>query len=572
MTDQQIINDEFTDPDVEDGIFHQVFADSPLAGLLIDRNSAIQAWNKRACQALSKIRELQPGGKITDYIREADRDLLLNAFEQSILDEFDHERDLQIQSKKGDIWLVRVNSLRDQEGSISLLYMTLIDISGSKGDNGLYDLVSWHDPLTGLPNRRLLFDRLQHSLRDAGRRNEKLALLFVDCDNFKQINDSYGHDVGDMVLQHIAGSMSECLRENDTLARMGGDEFMVLMHHIQNVNDVLPVARRLLESVGRPFVIRSKEFRISASIGISLSPDDGDSPAVLVRNADLAMYQAKENGRGRFVLFNESLRQAAGQREKLTLQLQQAIANRELDIHYHPMLSVAGKKILGIEALLRWRKDPDNWVAAGKFLPLAESLNLGISFYDWAIEQACRQMADWLRRGLLAGNPDCRMAINLDCCQLRKQDFFNNLQAVQQRYGLSGRNLAFEIKEADIRSADRIVEANLRSLIEQGSLIYLDDFCQGFYSLFKLSSISFDWIKIDQSFTSLLLGNNIGRTLLKTLIEVAHDLKIKVMAEGVETEENLLWLKESHCDGIQGFYFCRPMSAGQMELLLELSR
>lgn len=568
MNENMTAQDKSHDPLVEDDVFRQIFALAPLANILVDRDCNIWAWNRRAEAVLKKSGELTCGCGLAGFVRLTDRDLLQNTIKQSCDFPFEGDRDLQLQSISGEIWLIRINGLSSANNEKKLFYMTLFDISGDKDANSLCDLVAWHDPLTGLPNRKLLFDRLHYSLRDASRRQEKLALLFIDCDNFKRINDSQGHDVGDMVLQQIAQNMKECLRENDTLARMGGDEFMVLMQHIDNINDVLLVAQRLLEAVGRPMEIRGSQIIVSASIGICLSPDDGKTPGTLVRNADLAMYQAKEHGRNRYVLFNESLRQAAGKREQLARQLQKAIENRELEMHYQPLLSVNGKQILAVEALLRWRKNATGWVTAGQFLPLAESLDLGQSFYDWAIEQACCQMGTWIRNGLLAENEQCRMAINLDSSQLQTEKFSSYLREIMERYGLKGNNLAFEVKEADIRAADAVVEKNIKQLIALGGEIYLDDFNQGFCSLFRLSSISYTWVKIDQAFTELLLSNKIGRTLLTTMIEVAHNLGIKVLAEGIESAENLDWLQKNLCDGLQGFYFCQPMTAVQMELLL----
>ena len=549
--------------------YHQLFEQSPVASLLVNREGLIMQFNHRAADILLIDPELRSHPDLFGYVRQEDQNVLLAHLQAAFADPGQHSLNIRILTVNGQEFPTRLISM-PLAGNPDLLQVTLLEQGQQPKNIKMLSHLAYYDQLTGLPNRLLFADRLRWAIRDARRQKEHLAVMVIDLDNFKQVNDALGHAAGDRFLQIIAGRMAGCLRESDTLSRMGGDEFTILMQHINDAQDAGVAASRLLEAIGQPVALQDREFTSTASIGVCLYPDDGDNADLLIQNADIAMYRSKTGGRNRISFFNESMRLAVNRQNIIESKLRQALQNQTLDVYYQPMVDTETCRITGIEALLRWQPEGSGVISAAQFLPLAENMGLAAAYSEWALLRACRQMKHWLDKGLLRGQPDFRMAVNISAEQLAQAEFIDKIRAVLQASGLPPAYLAVEAAEKVIHQDDQTIVRNLNQLRELGIALYLDDFSQGFNTLQKVSSIHFECLKIDQIYTSVFLESQKVEALLDALVNLAHILGLRVIAEGVENQQAYAWLKAHACDGMQGYFFTRPMPAVEMEMLLEL--
>lgn len=424
--------------------------------------------------------------------------------------------------------------------------------------------LAYHDALTGLPNRLLFKDRVTVALSHAQRDRMRLAVLFLDLDRFKVINDSLGHNVGDQLLQAVAARVQSCLRESDTVARLGGDEFTLLLPSLQKSDDAAPVAQKLLEAMRLPFSIEGREFYITTSIGISLYPEDGLDAEALIKNADTAMYQAKELGRDNYQLFNAFINAKALQRIALEHGLRRALSNNELAVHYQPIYDLRTGRITGMEALMRWTHPEIGAISPGVFIPLAEATGIMIPIGTWAMREAIMQAKAWHD----AGFRDLNLAVNLSMCQLQQPDLLQRVKAILDESGLPPRLLELEITES---SAMQSPEASIRTLYDLKKLgirISLDDFGTGHSSLAYLKRFPIDTLKIDQSFVRDITSDPDTAAIVTAIIAMAHSLRLKVIAEGVEFTEQSNFLKRYSCDQMQGFLIKPPVSAAEFAELI----
>ena len=549
--------------------YRQLFANSPVAGLLVNREGLIIDFNHRAADLLLIDPELRSNPDLPGYVAHEYQTELINHLSNVFLTQQQQSLDLCIQIVNGQeipIRLITVPVAGDPEHC----QITLIETGNQEENTKVLSTLAYYDQLTGLPNRLLFNDRLRWAIRDARRRNEKLAVMVVDLDNFKTVNDTLGHDAGDLLLKHVAAQMQVCMRDSDTLSRMGGDEFIILMQHVTDSNAADMAAQRLLEAIGRPCEIMERSISVSGSIGICLYPDDGYTAEILVHNADLAMYRSKASGRNCIAFFNENMRAAVNRQNEFEHMLREAIKKDRLSLYYQPVVDSRHCKIIGVEALLRWNSSRDGILPAGRFFKTAETLGLCVQFGDWAIRQACVQMKSWTERGLFASQQDFRMSINLCSEQLATPDLLESIAAILRDVGLPAKALAFDMAEDAINYDDPQVADNLRRLHQMGISLHLDDFSQGFASLQKASTIPFDYLKIDRILTTVFLENPSGEALLDTLLNLSHILGLRVIAEGVENQQAFAWLRAHACDCMQGFYFCKPLPAIEMEMLLGL--
>ena len=424
--------------------------------------------------------------------------------------------------------------------------------------------LAYHDALTGLPNRPLFMDRLILALAQSTRSNQKLAVFFLDLDRFKDINDSLGHSTGDGLLKAVAERIRRCIREGDTVARFGGDEFTLLIPRIDNVEDAAKIAQKILETLKIPFSISDHELFVTTSIGISVYPGDGSDPETLVRNADTAMYRAKDQGRDNYQLYAPAMNARALERLALENMLRKALSHRELVLYYQPVADMRTKSIVGVEALIRWQHPERGLVSPAHFISVAETSGLIIPIGDWVLRTACRQTKLWQKRI----DPDLTIAVNLSARQFQQPNLVEEVAEVLEETGLDAECLELEITESNAMQNAENTIYTLRELKALGVRIAMDDFGTGYSSLSYLKRFPIDTLKLDQSFVREITTVASDAAIATAVIAMAHSLDLKVIGEGVETEEQFAFLHKQKCDYIQGYLFSPPQSAESLESYL----
>jgi diguanylate cyclase (GGDEF)-like protein len=413
------------------------------------------------------------------------------------------------------------------------------------------------DTLTGLPNRHLLRDRLGQTLARANRETKKAALIFLDLDHFKEINDTLGHGAGDRVLQAIGGRLRGCLREHDTIARLGGDEFTVILEGIDQVDEVHQVAQKILSVFTLPVAMEGADLFVTPSLGIALYPSDGVDVESLLKHADMAMYHAKSKGRNNYQFYVSTMSAAASNRMNIEGSLRQAIEREEFVLYYQPVVEIATQKIIGAEALLRWRHPQWGLVEPERFIHVAELTGLIVPIGEWVLNEACAQTSEWRR----SGDRAVPIAVNLSARQFRQEALAATIAVALARSRLSGEFLKLEITESLLMESPDQSRAILEGIKDLGVGIALDDFGTGYSSLSYLKHFPLDIVKIDQSFVRDVVTDPDDAAIVKAMIGLAHNLQLKLTGEGVETGAQLQFLKENSCDSAQGFLFSRPVSA-----------
>ena len=411
-----------------------------------------------------------------------------------------------------------------------------------------------HDPLTRLPNRLLLRNRFNTAIR-AGQ-GENLAMLFLDLDNFKEINDSLGHAVGDELLVQVVERLQGCLDDAHTLSREGGDEFVVLLPDISGIEQVSRVAQEILNAACESFDIGSNTLHTSFSIGISMYPDDGADFETLRTNADIALYRAKEGGRNNYRFFTRQMNIDAKRRMQIQTDLHSALRNLDFRLHYQPQIDIGSGRIIGMEALIRWQHGHGKLVPPDQFIPVAEQSGLIIPIGEWVLEQACRQAVIWQTQGL----PALVMAVNLSAVQFRHGNIAETVAEVLRMTGLAASSLELELTESILLQDTETSIKTLHTLKEIGVKLSIDDFGTGYSSLSYLKRLAVDKLKIDQTFVRDLGEDTDNQEIVRAIIQLGHILKLEIIAEGVETAEQLAYLRVFGCDQIQGYLFSRPLS------------
>ena len=464
-------------------------------------------------------------------------------------------------------WL-SINTVKDEAGNTINYIAIFTDISQIKRSEGKLSHLAHHDPLTELPNRLLLDARLKHAIQRAHRESSSLAILFLDLDRFKTVNDGLGHPIGDVLLKSVAALLGACVRNEDTVARLGGDEFVIVLEGAGDAGHISEMAKKILFALNKPYDLDGQTVYVSASIGISTYPADGYDGTTLLKNADAAMYLAKEEGRNTFRFYSTELTRTAHDRLNLESELRRAIEKQEFLLHFQPQVDISSGAIIGAEALIRWEHPTFGIISPLRFIPLAEETGLILPLGEWVLNAACEQLSAWLESGL----PPITLAVNLSARQFQHRDLVKQLRAVLDATGLPPRLLELEITEGAIMKQGQEAVATLQAVKDLGLKLAIDDFGTGYSSLAYLRRFPIDTLKIDQSFMRDIPGDTGAKQIAITIIAMAHNLHMQVLAEGVETAAQLAFLQRNGCNTYQGYLYSRPVTAESFASMLLTKR
>ncbi|MBF0565793.1 MAG: EAL domain-containing protein [Nitrospirae bacterium] len=474
--------------------------------------------------------------------------------------------DMCNRKKNGEFYWqhVSVSPIKDQNGNIThFLSVTIDDIERRRAEERLKQLAHY-DMLTGLPNRSLFEDRLEQTILQAKRFNFTFAIAFLDLDGFKLVNDTYGHNTGDLLLKEVAIRLSNAVRNSDTVARMGGDEFQILLSKITQPSDAASVVKKIISSINEPFFINGQKCAVGVSTGISIFPNDGDSIEVLTKNADLAMYKVKEHGKNNYMFYEHTM-DVVLDRINIESALKRAISENEFLLYYQPQIDINNGKSVGCESLIRWKHPEIGLISPDKFIPIAEETGLIVQIGKWVTRTACMQNKKWLDMGL----PVQRISVNLSTLQFKQIDLVQMITNILKETGMPAEYLGIEITESGVMQD---VDESVRMMNEFKKLhvkITIDDFGTGYSSMYYLKRFPVDILKIDQNFIKNCTTNPTDAVITSTIISMAHSLNIRVIAEGVETVEQLELLRTFNCDEVQGYIFSKPVPAADFTELLE---
>jgi diguanylate cyclase (GGDEF)-like protein/PAS domain S-box-containing protein len=457
-----------------------------------------------------------------------------------------------------------VSPIHNRGGQVTGAVIVFRDMTAARAAALQMTHSAQHDFLTGLPNRMLLNDRVRQAIALAPRHLKKVAVMFLDLDGFKHINDSLGHPTGDKLLQSIAKRLVDCVRAADTVSRQGGDEFVVLLSEIEQAEDAAITARRMLQAVAEAHPIDQHDLHVTTSIGLSVYPDDGLDSETLIKNADTAMYQAKEHGRQSYQFFKPAMNVRAVERQSLEEGLRRALERKEFAVHYQPKINLKTGEICGAEALLRWTHPTRGPISPADFIPVAEDCGLILSMGQWVLREACTQARAWLDARLRFGV----MAVNISSMEFRDDNFLGGVFATLHESGLEPKSLELEITETVLMKRAESAATILKTLRAKGVQIAVDDFGTGYSSLSYLRKFPIDALKIDQSFVCQLTTVPDETAIVTAVISLGRSLNLRVIAEGVETQAQLEFLRALHCDEAQGYFFSRPVPAAQFAHLL----
>ncbi|OGT19357.1 MAG: hypothetical protein A2V90_08780 [Gammaproteobacteria bacterium RBG_16_57_12] len=533
---------------------------------ITDRNGVIEYVNP-TFETLTGYRHDEVVGKSAGILKSGKHD---NRFYKNLWETIQGGGSYQgiiiNRKKNGDLYYEEktITPVKDRNGIIINYISTGKDITGRVEDQKRLLHLAYHDTLTELPNRMLLMDRLEHSLIRRTKSKLPMAIMFLDLDRFKNINDTLGHNVGDMLLQNVTKRLMACIREEDTIARLGGDEFAILLENIASVEDIVQVSKKILQALDEPFVFHGQELYISGSIGISIHPEDGNDASTLLMNADTAMYRAKALGRNNYQFYSPDMSAMALDRLKLESSLRRAIERQEFLLHYQPQVEMATGKIIGAEALLRWQHPERGMVAPMEFIPLLEETGLIGPVGEWVLRTACHQARHWY----VDGFKSLRISANLSGRQFQDPKLVKIISDILEECALDSSLLELEITESVLMQGDKTSMNNLHTLKQMGLHLAIDDFGTGYSSLSYLKRFPITTLKIDREFIRDISTDEDDAAIVKTIVAMSHNLKMRVIAEGVETEQQYSFLKTCGCTNIQGNLFSVPLDKDEMGQLL----
>jgi diguanylate cyclase (GGDEF)-like protein/PAS domain S-box-containing protein len=526
----------------------------------IDRNGHLLEVSDLWLETLGYERHEVIGTKLVYYLsmdsrRLAEETVLPLFFQQGYVKDVPY----QMIKKSGEPIDVLISAIaeRDRRGRFLRSMAGIVDVTLHKRKDEEIQRLAHYDPLTGQPNRLLFRDRLRQALARAYREERNVGVVFVDLDRFKWVNDTHGHAVGDKLLQVVAQRLTDCIRHCDTVARIGGDEFVIILCGFDSDGEPTIFAKRFLEVISHPVKLDGKEFFGTASVGIAIYPIDGQDDETLLRNADIAMYAAKEKGGNNFQFFSADMNARAKEKLHLETRLRRALENGQLSLAYQPQLSLRGGQIAGLEALLRWHDPEEGMIPPARFIPVAEETGLIIPLGEWVLKTACTQAQAWQE----AGYAPIRMAVNVSGLQFKRLDFVDMVESTLRETGFDPNLLEIELTESIIMENVRDAIMTLADLKVRGIHLAIDDFGTGYSSLVYLKNFPFDRIKIAQEFVRTISMNHDHEAIVEAIIYMASSLDLNVIAEGVETKAQLDFLRARKCQSMQGYYFSPPVAA-----------
>jgi diguanylate cyclase (GGDEF)-like protein/PAS domain S-box-containing protein len=473
-----------------------------------------------------------------------------------------YEEEILDRAGNRHVFLTTKSPLRDRAGKVTNVLTTSLNITERKQAEEHLHHLAHHDPLTGLPNRTYFHDSVRKQIARTRRGDKQFALLLLDLDRFKGVNDVLGHHQGDQLLKAVSQRLCNAVRETDIVARLGGDEFAILQTEIGRTDDAVTLAEKVIKVLEQPFELEGQEISTTASIGITVHPTDGVDVDVLIKNADLAMYQAKAEGRNAWRVFASDMHTSAREAIVLESDLRQALAKKQFLLNYQPQIDLRSGQIIGAEALLRWRRPGSGLVRPAEFLPLAEENGLIVPINEWVLIEACAQAKVWSK-----DRPGFRIAVNLSPVQFRKQDIRQHVLDALEKTGLNPNSLELELTESILMQNPESAANDVRFLQELGITFSIDDFGVGYSSLSYVKNLPVDRLKIDQGFIRNVNTDPNDAAIVRAIINLGHSLNLKIMAEGVETAEQLAFVRSEGCDEVQGFYFSPPVPAEDFEFL-----
>ena len=522
--------------------------------------------------ALARIYGHVSADALIDHLQDISRQLYVQPERRTafvrLMQEHGVVRNFESQVYRMDgsvIWISEnARAVRNADGSVQFFEGTVIDITERRQHEAELEYQANHDSLTGLPNRSLLRDRIEQAIAKAQRDAMRVAVVFVDLDHFKLINDSLGHHIGDRLLLEVADRLMTCVRSHDTVARQGGDEFVLVLNEQHDADETLSIVKRLLDVVSQPWLHNGQEYGLGCSIGISCYPRDGDNPDALLRCADIAMYKAKASGRSTHHTYTPELNQAVSDRLEVQNNLRYALERDEFRVYYQPRVDVASGRIIGAEALIRWECPGKGLIPPDHFISIAEETGLIIPIGQWILQEACRQNRAWQRAGL----PSISVSVNLSPIQFRHAGLVQSVADALQQAELDPAWLELELTESFVMHDAERINVAMQSLKALGVDIAVDDFGTGYSSLSYLKRFPVDRLKVDKSFVRDIDSDPDDAAIVRAIITLGHALGLKVVAEGVETPAHLAFLQQHGCDELQGYLFSRPVPAAEMETLL----
>ena len=528
------------------------FADATRYGIVFHEDGKVTDCNEALLALTGYSFEEMVGSEIIQYVVPERRDEAL----ENVRTGYERPYESEIIHKDGSVIPVEFEGrVMPMDGKVYRLSVVR-DIRRRKQAEARIDFLAHHDLLTGLPNRALLLERLEFVLAGARRRGTRAAVLFIDLDNFKVVNDSLGHAAGDALLKLVASRIPAALREVDVVSRHGGDEFLVVLPDVEDEQGPVPVAEKLLAAISEPMLVDGQSVSVSPSMGIAVYPRDGETAAELIKNADAAMYLAKERGRSNYQFFNKALAESAHRAFTLETRMREAIRSGGFTLHYQPQVRVSDGAVIGVEALIRWPQTDGHWIEPNEFIPVAEQRGLIRTIGRWVLREACRQNKAWQDAGI-APLP---VAVNLSSIEFRQKDFAAEVEAVLAETGLEARWLGFELTESMLMSDLAEAARTLEALKRLGVQLAIDDFGTGHSSLMHLKRFPIDKLKIDRTFIRDMPGDADDMAITGAVIDLARNMGITSIAEGVDRLEQLEFLRSRGCDEAQGFLFCRGMA------------
>ncbi len=568
LTVERRIQQELRDSEARYREYAKIFETTAEGLMITDENAQILEVNPALTQ-LTDFTEDDVLGRKAGFLYEGDEDSPLHKqISRSIQLRGEWQGEVGMRRKCGPgfpAWLT-ITRVPEDKNRPAHFVGVFADISRLKESEAQLNHLAHHDTLTGLPNRLLFNDRLEHALIRARREQSVLAVMFLDLDHFKTVNDTFGHPAGDVLLRQVAGRLSDCVREDDTIARLSGDEFIIILEEVERPEGPGHVAEKLLEALKRPVELEGTEIYISASIGISLYPNDGDDVTSLVRNADVAMYKAKEQGRHTYRFYKEEMTHHAFERMTLETHLRQAIERNELKLVYQPQFDLADRRPVCLEALLRWHHPSLGVIEPERFIPIAEETGMIEAIGAWVIRRACSEIAAWSKAGIAP----CPLAINLSVRQLDLGDLAATVESALKDSGLEAANIELELTETALMRRPEHHAHTLNALRKLGVRLAIDDFGTGYSSLAYLKRFPVDRLKIDHSFVQGIPEDRNDTAIIQAIIAMAHSLDLTVVAEGVEMPEQLDYLRQAGCDQAQGYLLGRPRDSAECKDLFSL--